>query len=153
GPLSHHCLPRRGRARHALVLRAGGPGAQDADAETVDRSRGEDPLRTHPDRAVRRRPGRAMMRTSREPTMPRPLIALVLTFTLTSAVAEAQEAAPPPAPQPAPGFVQPKTPWGDPDIQGFWPGVEMVGVPLQRPARFGTRNVLTEAEFNQRARE
>ena len=55
-------------------------------------------------------------------------------------------------PQPAPGFVQPKTPWGDPDLQGFWPGVEMQGVPLQRPARFGTRNALTDEEFAQRAR-
>ena len=42
---------------------------------------------------------------------------------------------------------------GDPDLQGFWPGVEMVGVPLQRPARFGTRNVLTDEEFAQRARD
>jgi hypothetical protein len=58
-----------------------------------------------------------------------------------------------PIPQPAPGFVQPKTPWGDPDLQGFWPGVEMQGVPLQRPARFGTRNVLTNEEFEQRARD
>ena len=56
-------------------------------------------------------------------------------------------------PQPAPGFVQAKTPWGDPDLQGFWPGVEMVGVPLQRPARFGTRNVLTDDEFAQRAKD
>ena len=29
----------------------------------------------------------------------------------------------------------------------------MVGVPLQRPARFGTRNVLTEEEFTKRAGE
>ena len=86
--------------------------------------------------------------------MPRPLIALILVLALHSA-AQAQDAAPPPppSPQPAPGFVQPKTPWGDPDIQGFWPGVETVGVPLQRPARFGTRNVLTEDEFNQRAKD
>src|SRR5678815_5607415 len=58
-----------------------------------------------------------------------------------------------PTPQPAAGFVQPKTPWGDPDLQGFWPGVDMVGVPLQRPTRFGTRNVLTEEEFTKRASE
>ena len=58
-----------------------------------------------------------------------------------------------PIPQPAPGFVTPKTPWGDPDLQGFWPGVDMVGVPLQRPARFGTRNVLTDQEFAQRAKD
>ena len=49
-------------------------------------------------------------------------------------------------------YTPPKTPWGDPDLQGFWPSVDMVGVPLQRPARFGTRNVLTEEEFQQRAR-
>ena len=58
-----------------------------------------------------------------------------------------------PIPKPAPGFLQPRTPWGDPDLQGFWPGVEMVGVPLQRPARFGTRNVLTDEEFAQCGRE
>jgi hypothetical protein len=58
-----------------------------------------------------------------------------------------------PLPQTAAGFVHTKNPGGEPDIHGFWPGVEMVGVPLQRPARFGTRNVLTEEEFEQRARE
>ena len=64
-----------------------------------------------------------------------------------------QSSTPPPLPQPAPGFVTPKTPWGDPDLQGFWPGVDMVGVPMQRPARFGTRNVLTDEEFAQRAKD
>ncbi len=49
-------------------------------------------------------------------------------------------------------YTPPKTPWGDPDLQGFWPSVDMVGVPLQRPARFGTRNTLTEEEFQQRAK-
>ena len=87
------------------------------------------------------------------------LFALLVGFALSSVGAAAQErpatdtapagtaAASLPIPQPAAGFVQPKTPWGDPDLQGFWPGVETVGVPLQRPTRFGTRNVLTEAEF------
>ncbi len=59
----------------------------------------------------------------------------------------------PPLPQPPAGFVQPRTPWGDPDIQGFWPGVDSAGIPLQRPARFGTRNVLTDEEFAQRAKD
>ena len=40
-----------------------------------------------------------------------------------------------------------RTPWGDPDLQGIWPGTEMVGVPLQRPQQYGTRNVLTDEEF------
>ena len=51
--------------------------------------------------------------------------------------------------QPA-SYTPPRTPWGDPDLQGVWPGTEMVGVPLQRPQQFGTRNVLTEQEFQQR---
>ena len=97
--------------------------------------------------------------------MKRQLFALLVGFALSSVGAVAQErpatdttAAGPRAatlatPQPAAGFVQPKTPWGEPDLQGFWPGVEMVGVPLQRPTRFGTRNVLTEEEFAKRASE
>ena len=86
--------------------------------------------------------------------MTRQLVLVLVGLTMSSAIAAAQQApAAPQNPQPAPGFVQPKTPWGDPDIQGFWPGVEMVGVPLQRPAKFGTRNVLTEEEFEQRGRE
>jgi hypothetical protein len=47
-------------------------------------------------------------------------------------------------------YTPPKTPWGDPDLQGVWPSTEMIGVPLQRPPQFGTRNVLTEEEFRQR---
>jgi len=47
-------------------------------------------------------------------------------------------------------WTQPKTPWGDPDLQGVWPATELIGVPVQRPENFGTRNVLTEEEFAQR---
>src|SRR5437868_6492796 len=45
-------------------------------------------------------------------------------------------------------WVHPKTPWGDPDLQGIWPG--NVGVPMQRPQTFGDRTTLTEQEFAQR---
>jgi hypothetical protein len=102
---------------------------------------------------------------SLEQTMKHQLIAFFVGFILSTVSAFAQQppatdttsagtaAAALPSPQPAAGFVQPKTPWGDPDLQGFWPGVDMVGVPLQRPARFGTRNVLTEEEFAKRASE
>src|SRR5215467_6309049 len=45
-------------------------------------------------------------------------------------------------------FTPPKTPWGDPDLQGIWPG--NVGVPMQRPANLGERTTLTDAEFAQR---
>jgi hypothetical protein len=45
-------------------------------------------------------------------------------------------------------WVHPKTPWGDPDLQGTWPG--NVGVPMQRPANMGERTTLTDEEFAQR---
>ena len=41
----------------------------------------------------------------------------------------------------------PRTPWGDPDLEGKWPGTHLIMVPLQRPESFGTRNVLTDEEF------
>lgn len=47
-------------------------------------------------------------------------------------------------------WVQLKTPWGDPDLQGMWPTGDMTGVPLQRPPQFGTRALLTDEEFAQR---
>ena len=42
----------------------------------------------------------------------------------------------------------PKTSWGDPDLQGMWPG--NMGVPLQRPEKLGTRTTLTDQEFAQK---
>jgi hypothetical protein len=47
-------------------------------------------------------------------------------------------------------WAQPKTPWGDPDIQGIWPGTAMVGTPLERDRSLGTRAFLTEDEFAKR---
>jgi hypothetical protein len=50
-------------------------------------------------------------------------------------------------------FTPPRTPWGDPDLQGVWPGTAMVGVPMQRQQQFGTRNELTEEEFQARVKQ
>src|SRR6185369_8884704 len=47
-------------------------------------------------------------------------------------------------------WTPPKTPWGDPDIQGLWPGQDMVGTPLERDRSFGTRAELTDEEFSKR---
>jgi hypothetical protein len=47
-------------------------------------------------------------------------------------------------------YTTPRTPWGDPDLQGVWPGTDMVGTPLERPLNFGERNALTEDEYRQR---
>src|SRR5262245_36651034 len=44
-------------------------------------------------------------------------------------------------------WAPPKTPWGDPDIQGLWPGQDMVGTPLERDRSLGTRAFLTDEEF------
>jgi len=44
----------------------------------------------------------------------------------------------------------PRTPWGDPDLQGVWPSGALIEVPFERPAAFGTRDTLTDAEFAQR---
>ncbi|HXH25240.1 MAG TPA: hypothetical protein VNI78_08330 [Vicinamibacterales bacterium] len=48
------------------------------------------------------------------------------------------------------GDTPPRTPWGDPDLQGIWPSTHMVGVPFERPDRYGTRLMLTEDEFRER---
>jgi hypothetical protein len=48
---------------------------------------------------------------------------------------------------PAKAWTPPRTPWGDPDLEGLWPGTDFVGVPMQRPDGLGTRNELTDAEF------
>jgi hypothetical protein len=35
----------------------------------------------------------------------------------------------------AAGYVTPRTPWGDPDLNGVWPDIDMVRVPVQRAVR------------------
>jgi hypothetical protein len=43
-----------------------------------------------------------------------------------------------------------RTPWGDPDLQGEWTTEGEYGVPIERPAQFGTRQFLTDAEYAKR---
>jgi hypothetical protein len=45
----------------------------------------------------------------------------------------------------------PRTAWGDPDLQGVWPGTAMMGVPLERPTQFGGKLMLSDEEFAARA--
>ena len=74
-------------------------------------------------------------------------IVVVLALSLVSLIAQT------PAPESASGratYMPPRTPWGDPDLQGIWPSTDMVGVPFERPTQFGTRLFLTEAEFKER---
>ena len=45
-----------------------------------------------------------------------------------------------------------KTPWGDPDLQAVWSGDSAFGIPLQRPVELGTKAVLTDQEFADKAK-
>jgi len=69
--------------------------------------------------------------------------AALLAVTLSAQTTPAGQRAYPPA----------KTPWGDPDLQGIWPGTDNVGVPFERPAQFGTRLYLTDAELKEREQQ
>ena len=44
----------------------------------------------------------------------------------------------------------PRTPWGDPDLQGVWTSEAELNTPFERPSQFGERQFLTDAEFAQR---
>jgi len=45
---------------------------------------------------------------------------------------------------------QSRTPWGDPDLQGTWPGGPVYAVPFERAPEFGTRATLTAEELARR---
>jgi hypothetical protein len=45
------------------------------------------------------------------------------------------------------GYTAPRTPWGDPDIQGLFTTDDELGVPFERDREIGTRTTLTDAEF------
>ena len=45
------------------------------------------------------------------------------------------------------GWTPPKTPWGDPDLQGMWPLNHLISTPFQRPVKFGERRLMTDEEF------
>ena len=77
-------------------------------------------------------------------------LGVLLAVGLASAVVSSQGQSSPSA---QPGYTPPKTPWGDPDLQGIWPGTDMVGVPFERPERFGTRLYLTDAELQEREQQ
>jgi hypothetical protein len=41
----------------------------------------------------------------------------------------------------------PRTPWGDPDLQGTWTAEAELSVPFERPSQYGERQLLTDQEF------
>jgi len=75
--------------------------------------------------------------------MRRPLL-LLLSGALAVVSVFGQEAKPS-------NYKPPRLPWGDPDLQGIWPGTDLINVPLQRPENLGNRLYLTDEEYAQRA--
>ena len=79
--------------------------------------------------------------------------ALALTLASTSpgldpAAAQAPPAAPAPFVPPKSTYVPPKTPWGDPDIQGIYD--YQSSIPIERPVALGTKATYTDAEVAER---
>src|SRR6185369_8703497 len=54
------------------------------------------------------------------------------------------------APTKTASWAAPKTPWGDPDLQGTWTSDDCIGTPMNRPANFGDRLYYTEQELADR---
>ena len=66
---------------------------------------------------------------------------LAASFTLT---AQTRSAAPKSAKA---SYTPPKTPWGDPDLQGNWPA--QFNIPMQRAGNLKDKEVLSDEEFAQ----
>jgi hypothetical protein len=107
-----------------------------------------------------------MTRTLRAALLGLPLPANTLTFAALMIVVAWTAAAPvagqAPAGKPsagappaaARGWVAPRTPWGDPDLQGTWTTDDFIGVPIERPVELGTKRYYTDADVSARlARE
>jgi len=53
---------------------------------------------------------------------------------------------------PAVPYTVPKTPWGDPDLQGVWSSDDTSGIPRERPKAEGSRLYQTDEDFAKRAK-
>jgi len=79
------------------------------------------------------------------------LVAVAAVLALTAEPAMGQAAAPASKAAPAAkSWTMPRTPWGDPDVQGTWTSDDCIGTPLNRPANFGDRLYYTEQELADR---
>src|SRR5579863_3478409 len=54
---------------------------------------------------------------------------------------------PPQQPGANKNWTPPKTPWGEPDLQGIWPLNHLIATPLQRPEKYGDRRLMTDEEY------
>ncbi|HVZ23562.1 MAG TPA: hypothetical protein VG871_20960 [Vicinamibacterales bacterium] len=47
-------------------------------------------------------------------------------------------------------YIAPKTPWGEPDLQGVWSSDDTDGIPMNRQAQYGNQLYLNDQEYAQR---
>ena len=77
--------------------------------------------------------------------------ALAVAIVLISGVLASGQTRPSaPAAKPAPAgetWTPPKTPWGDPDLQGIYTSDDYMNTPLERPTAYGERLYFTEGEL------
>ena len=50
-------------------------------------------------------------------------------------------------------YATPKTPWGEPDLQGVWSSNDTSGIPRERPAELGMQLYQTDQEFAARKKQ
>src|SRR5215475_5974637 len=77
------------------------------------------------------------------------MLAVVFLLASISLSAQTKPAAGKGAPAAA-GWTAPKTPWGDPDLQGTWTSDDCIGTQMNRAANLGDKLYFTEAELQQR---
>ena len=77
------------------------------------------------------------------------VVAAALTWATVAPVAGQTAPKRPPAAKAS--LTPPRTPWGDPDISGIFTNKDEQGVPLERPAEFAGREIVTDEELSARA--
>src|SRR5262245_32045989 len=50
-------------------------------------------------------------------------------------------------------YTTPRTPWGEPDLQGVWSSDDTSGIPRERPAELGVRLYQTDKEYAARVKQ
>jgi hypothetical protein len=87
------------------------------------------------------------------------MLAALVIFAPVTASGQASGAAAPPlvvtaenGGPPTP-YKVPRTPWGDPDLQGVWSSDDTSGIPMSRPERFGERLYMNDEEFAERVKQ
>jgi hypothetical protein len=75
------------------------------------------------------------------------LVAAAMTLAGCSESASPGDGQPAAATADASGWQHPRTAWGDPDLQGMWPIINLISTPFQRSEQYGDREFLTDEEY------